>query len=65
MKFVSLKSTGIEVFVNPANVYIVSPSPKGVIGVTALVSTMGTLFEVDGAPSEIREKLEGKDQSIF
>ena len=64
MKFVALKASGQEVFVNPANVFIFAPS-KGIIGTSVLMSTTGVVFEVDGSPSEVREKLKGNDKAIF
>jgi hypothetical protein len=65
MKFVSLKANGMEVFVNPENVLLISSPKNGIIGSAVMISATGLAFEIDGSPSEVREKLEGSDKPIF
>ena len=64
MKFVSFKANGVEVFVNPAAVAVIASS-DGVAGSSTLISQIGTVLEVDGSPSEVKEKLEGNDKPLF
>lgn len=61
MKFVAIKSKGLEGFVNPDNVFMITPA-KGLVGVSVLLTPTGVSLEVDGTPSEVREKLEGHDK---
>lgn len=64
MKFVPVKANGVEGFLNSANVFFVSPV-KNIIGRTAIMSPAGLSIEVEGSPSEIAEKLAGKDKPLF
>jgi hypothetical protein len=64
MKFVPVKSNGVEGFINSANVFFISPV-KNIIGRTAIMSSAGLSIEVEGSPSEIAEKLEGTDKPLF
>jgi hypothetical protein len=65
MKFVLIKTSGGEIFVNPSNVLLITPSKNGIIGTSVLMSATGLAFEVDGSPSEVKEKLEGNEKPLF
>jgi hypothetical protein len=65
MKFVSLKANGVEILVNPANVFLISSPKNGIIGTSVLMSSTGLALEVDGSPYEVLAKLEAADKPIF
>lgn len=64
MKFVPLKSNGVEVLVNPAAVFAVSKH-KNLVGNSIVMSITGVAIEVEGSLDEIQNKLEGNDKAIY
>jgi hypothetical protein len=63
MKFVSFKSNGLGIFINPNAVSAIAYSVQE--GSSTLFSLTGVPLEVEGTPAEVREKLEGKDPCVF
>jgi hypothetical protein len=65
MKFIPMKSSGNEIFINPKSVFMITFPHTTLTGTAVLVLSTGVSFEVDGSPSEVREKLEADDKPLF